>query len=69
MFGILESVYNYVLGFTFRSVIIKFCLFYGLWFVTTEAMQYLQSLVPDSSSLNSAFSSIPNEIWFFLDLL
>lgn len=68
MFGILASAFNVALGFVFRSVIVKFALYFGLYFVTTEFMGILGTLLPSSNSLNGAFSGITSGVWYFLDL-
>lgn len=70
MFGILLSAFNTALGFIFRSVVVKFVLFFGLFFVTTEFIQVLTSsgLLPSSSSLNGLFGGIPPAVWYFLNL-
>lgn len=70
MFGIVLSALNVVLGFVFRSIIVKFALYFGLWFVTTEFISVLQSsgVLPSASSLSSAFGGIGADVWYFLDL-
>lgn len=68
MFGIVLSALNVVLGFIFRSVVVKFGVFFGLFFITTEFIAILTSLLPDSSSLASALGGIPSGVWYFLDL-
>jgi len=70
MFAIMSSVFNVVLGFVFRSLIVKFVLFFGLFFITTEFIQILvnSNLLPSASALTGAFGGIPSGIWYFLDL-
>lgn len=68
MFGIFLSALNVVLGFIFRSVLIKFVLFFGLFFITTEFMGVLGSLLPDGGSIASALGGISADVWYFLDL-
>jgi Protein of unknown function (DUF2523) len=68
MFGIVLSAFNVVLGFVFRSVIVKFALFFGLFFVTTEFIAILSPLLPKADILNGAFSGITSGVWYFLDL-
>ena len=68
MFGILLSALNVVLGFVFRSLVVKFVLFFGLFFVTTEFVQILSGLLPDGSAFSSSLSGIPASVWYFLDL-
>ncbi|MEI6628321.1 MAG: DUF2523 family protein, partial [Alphaproteobacteria bacterium] len=66
MFGILVSAFNTILAFILRSVLIKFVLYFALYFVTTEFVSILLTLLPTSSSLNGAFSSMPSSVWYFL---
>lgn len=70
MFGIVLSALNVALGFVFKSVLIKFVLFFGLFFVVTEFVQVLadSSLLPKASDLNGVLVGIPSGVWFFLDL-
>lgn len=70
MFGIVLSALNSVLAFVLRSIIVKFVLFFGLFFVTTEFVQVLSSsgLLPSAQSLTGLFGGIPSGVWYFLDL-
>jgi Protein of unknown function (DUF2523) len=71
MFGIVLSALNVILGFVFRSVIIKFGLFFALFFVASEFIQFITSCnncIPGSSSVSSALSAIPSSVWYFLNL-
>jgi len=70
MFGIFLSVMNSVLGFVVRSVIVKFALYFGLFFVTTEFIQVLSGagILPTAGSLTGALGGIPEAVWYFLDL-
>lgn len=68
MFGIVLSALNVLLGFIFRSVVVKFALFFGLFFVTTEFISILSALLPTSSALTGALGGIPAGVWYFLDL-
>lgn len=68
MFGIFLSALNSILGFVFRSVIVKFVLYFGLYFVTTEFISVIDALLPNAGTLNSAFSGISSGVWYFLDL-
>jgi hypothetical protein len=67
MFGILLSALNSVLGWVFRSLLVKFGLFFALFFITSEFAGFIASLLPDASSLNGTLSNIPASTWFFLD--
>ncbi len=68
MFGIFLSALNSILGFVFRSVIVKFVLYFGLYFVTTEFISVIDSLLPNASTLNSGFAGLSSGVWYFLDL-
>jgi hypothetical protein len=68
MFGIVLSALNVSLAWIFRSVLVKFVIFFGLYFITTEFTQLLLSLLPSASSINGAFSGITASVWYFLDL-
>lgn len=68
MFGILVSALNVILGFVLRSVIVKFVLYFGLFFITTEFVAILAPMLPDGTSLSNALGGIPAGVWYFLDL-
>jgi hypothetical protein len=70
MYGILLSALNTVLGFVLKSVIIKFGVFFALYFVVTGFVGVLQSsgLLPSSSAVSGALGGIPSGVWYFLDL-
>lgn len=68
MFGILLSALNVIVGFIFRSLVVKFVVFFALFFITTEFMQIVSGLLPDGSALASSLGGIPGSVWYFLDL-
>lgn len=68
MYAILISALNAILGFVLRSILIKFVLYFALFFVTTEFIQIITSMLPTGSSLSSALGGIPSGVWYFLDL-
>lgn len=70
MFAILLSAFWTVIGFLIRSVLIKFVVFFALYFVVTGFVQVLSSsgLLPSVDSLNSGLSAMPPGVWYFLDL-
>jgi Protein of unknown function (DUF2523) len=68
MFGIVFSALSSVLGFVFRSIIIKFVVYFALYFVCTEFISLLVPLLPKASSMNNVFSKLSTAVWYFLDL-
>jgi len=68
MFGILMSAVGATLGFLLRSLLVKFVIFFALFFVTTGFMAYLVNLLPDASSINGTLGQIGSGTWYFLDL-
>lgn len=68
MFGILLSAFGAVLGFVLRSVLVKFVVFFGLYFVVSGFLSYLSGLLPDASSINGTLAALTPGMWYFLDL-
>ncbi|AKM30260.1 DUF2523 domain-containing protein [Pandoraea faecigallinarum] len=71
LFEVLLSGLNTTLQFIFRSVVIKFAMFFGLWYVTTEFVDVIKGsgLLPDANALSSALGSLPPGVWYWLELL
>lgn len=67
MFGILLSALNSVLAWVFRSLLIKFALFFALFFITNEFVGFIAALMPNASTINGLLSGITAGTWFFLD--
>lgn len=69
LFATIGAAFFWAMSFLLRSVIVKFGLFFGLWFVTTEFIEVLQSanLLPSINALNGPFAGLPVGVWFWLD--
>lgn len=68
MFGILVSAFNVALGFVLRTVVVKFILFFGLYFVVQAFVPVLASLLPKFVDIAGLFSSLPDSVWYFMNL-
>ena len=68
MFGILLSAFNTVLAWLVRSLLVKFVVFFALYFITSEFVALIVGLLPDGSSINSTLSGIGSATWYFLDV-
>lgn len=68
MFGILLSAFNTVLAWLVRSFLVKFVIFFALYFITTEFVTVITAYLPDGSSINSTMSGIGSATWYFLDV-
>jgi hypothetical protein len=68
MYGIFLSALATALTFLVRSVLVKFVLYFALFFVASEFMGYVANKLPAASVLNQAFTAIPSGVWFFFDL-
>jgi len=68
MFGIVLSALNAVLAFVVRSIIVKFVMFFALFFVTTEFIAVISDILPSGAALSTALGGIPGDVWYFLDL-
>ncbi|MNM33781.1 hypothetical protein D3C81_444150 [compost metagenome] len=68
MFGrVLSALFSFAAWFA-KSAMVKFVVFFALFFITTEFIQVLIPLLPGVSSLTSAFSSQAPGVWYFLDV-
>lgn len=68
MFGIVVSALFTALGFVLRSVLVKFVVFFALFFITTEFISLVVPMLPGASALSAAFAAQAPGVWFFLDL-
>lgn len=68
MFGILLSALNSVLAWVFRSLLVKFVLFFALYFITSEFVGFIVALLPGTGAVDSALSGISTATWYFLDV-
>jgi len=68
MFGILLSALNVILAFVVRSIIVKFVVFFGLFFITTEFVAVISTMLPSGTELSAALGGVPADVWYFLDL-
>ncbi len=68
MFGILLSAFNSVLAWVFRSLLVKFFVFFALYFITTEFIGVIVQLLPNGSSINGALSGIASSTWYFMNV-
>jgi hypothetical protein len=74
MFGILMSALwaasGYIIGFIFRSVIVKFVVFFALFYVTTEFTAVLLSsgILPTPGQAQNYISAIPPSAGYFLSV-
>ena len=70
LFAILTSALNALLGFVFRSVLIKFGTFFALWFITSGFVEVLQKsgILPSADALTGAFGGLSSDMWYWLDL-
>jgi hypothetical protein len=68
MFGILLSATFSALAWLVRSVLVKFVVFFGLWFVTTEFMAVVAPLLPGSEAVFTTLHSLPPSMVYFMDI-
>ncbi len=68
MYGFLLSALNTVLGFLFRAAILKFVVFFSLYFIVQEFMSVIVELLPKSSNLQALFDLLPDSAWYFINL-
>ncbi len=68
MWTLLLAAVNTLLGFIFRSVMVKFVVFFALFFVVTEFIALVAPMLPNGASLTGALGGIPSGVWYFMDL-
>lgn len=68
MFAILFSAFNTALAFLLRSMVVKFVVFFGLYFVTTELVDVMAEWLPKSFDFSHLFAGIPAGVWYFMNL-
>lgn len=68
MFGILVSALNVAMGFILRTVVIKFIVFFALYFIVQAFIPVLVSLLPKSIDIAGLFNSLPDSVWYFINL-
>ncbi|AFI90427.1 DUF2523 domain-containing protein [Pectobacterium parmentieri] len=57
------------LGFLLRSIVVKFGIMFGLFFIVQELAPVLLSLVNVSPlPLVELFSQLPDSVWYFLNI-
>lgn len=64
MGGLLSSV----VGWVFRTVLLKFVVFTIMYLVVSAVIGYLASKLPGPADLNSGLSAWTPAMWFFADL-
>jgi len=68
MFGIVLSALWSALAFILRSVLVKFVVFFALFFITTEFISVIAGMLPTGAALSGSLGGIPSAVWYFLDL-
>jgi len=68
MFGIVLSALNAVLAFLVRSILVKFVVYFALFFVTTEFIGVIGDMLPTGADLSTALGGVPADVWYFIDL-
>jgi len=65
---VLAAIYT-AMGFLLRSIVVKFVLLFGLFYVVQEFIPVLLSIVNVSPlPLVNLFAQLPDSVWYFLNL-
>lgn len=68
LFGLLMAVINTLLGFMFRTIVIRFVLFFGLLFLVHDFVEEMVTWIPFTFDIPSLFQQLPASMWYFFDL-
>lgn len=69
MYAIFYSALMTGLTWFLKTIVIKFVLFAGLYFIVHEFIGFIADKLPSFSGLNDVFNGIPAGLWYFLDLM
>ena len=68
MFGrVLSALFSFA-GWFAKSTMVKFAVYFGLFFITTEFITLLIPYLPGASSLASAFANQADGVWYLLNI-
>ncbi|MGM1342320.1 DUF2523 family protein [Morganella morganii] len=68
MFRFFLSLAYTSLQFVFRTLVIKFVLFFALFFAVHELVSVMVFWLPDHTDLPQLFSLLPDSVWYFMNL-
>ena len=69
--GLVIKLLSSLLGFLFKGIVVKFFVFFGLFYITTEFIPvFIDLFIPSEFNMNlqSLLNQLPNDIWYFLEL-
>jgi len=56
-----------IVGWFVRSILVKFLIMFVLFFVMSELIPVLASMLPDSTNIKALFDLLPDSVWFYLN--
>lgn len=62
------AILSSMVGWMFRTVLIKFFIFTAMYLVITSVIGYLSTKLPGPASLNAGLAAWSPAMWFFADL-
>lgn len=62
------GLFSAVVGWVFRTVLLKFIVFTVMYLVITSVIGYLSAKLPVASTLNAGLAAWTPAMWFFADL-
>lgn len=68
MFGILLSAAFSALAWIVRSILVKFVVFFALFFVVTEFMAVVTPMLPGADSVFTALHALPSSMTYFMNV-
>ncbi|MEX0447815.1 DUF2523 family protein [Xenorhabdus sp. SGI246] len=68
MYKLIISALNFAMGFMLRAIIIKFAVFFALFYLVSEFVPVLLELLPGSTNIKELIISLPDSVWYFMNL-
>lgn len=69
MFSLIVAALNTLLGFIFRTVVVKFIILFALYFVVITFIPVLSRLLPTQYSINALIAQLPDYAMYALNLV
>jgi hypothetical protein len=69
MWLFLQSAIWTALGWIFRSVLVKFVVAFGMFFIVKILAEVISYALPNMLNLSSLIAAVPSGVWYYASLL
>lgn len=68
MYGLIVSAFNFILGFIFKTLVIKFLVFTALFVIVSEFVPVILNMLPSTTNIVTLVNQLPDPVWYFMNL-